>query len=151
MGQGWEASTETSSPGSRGKGWGAGAQEEAGVGILGWQPPCPVPSPTFLGTPLPAVLESPRDLQFSEIGETSAQVSWMPPASRVDSFKVSYQLADGGDTLLPMSSFALTSPAPCALLTLLASRGKLPSPLCLQASRGVCGWMAARRPGNSRG
>ncbi|XP_044773166.1 tenascin-X [Neomonachus schauinslandi] len=46
---------------------------------------------------LSPVLESPRDLQFSEIGETSAQVSWMPPASRVDSFKVSYQLADGGE------------------------------------------------------
>ncbi|KAF0881950.1 TENX protein, partial [Crocuta crocuta] len=43
------------------------------------------------------VLESPRDLQFSEIGETSAQVSWTPPPSRVDSFKVSYQLADGGE------------------------------------------------------
>ncbi|XP_032196685.1 tenascin-X isoform X11 [Mustela erminea] len=46
---------------------------------------------------LSPVLESPRDLQFSEIGETSAQVSWIPPASRVDSFKVSYQLADGGE------------------------------------------------------
>uniref|UniRef100_G1L6G4 Tenascin XB n=2 Tax=Ailuropoda melanoleuca TaxID=9646 RepID=G1L6G4_AILME len=46
---------------------------------------------------LSPVLESPRDLQFSEIGETSAQVSWMPPPSRVDSFKVSYQLADGGE------------------------------------------------------
>ncbi|KAM9075759.1 tenascin-X isoform 1-T1 [Megaptera novaeangliae] len=42
-------------------------------------------------------LERPRDLQFSEIGETSAKVSWMPPPSRVDSFKVSYQLADGGE------------------------------------------------------
>uniref|UniRef100_A0A8C9DRC8 Tenascin XB n=1 Tax=Prolemur simus TaxID=1328070 RepID=A0A8C9DRC8_PROSS len=46
---------------------------------------------------LSPVLESPRDLQFSEIGETSAKVSWMPPPSRVDSFKVSYQLADGGE------------------------------------------------------
>uniref|UniRef100_A0A2K6G041 Tenascin XB n=1 Tax=Propithecus coquereli TaxID=379532 RepID=A0A2K6G041_PROCO len=46
---------------------------------------------------LSPVLESPRDLQFSEIGETSAKVSWMPPSSRVDSFKVSYQLADGGE------------------------------------------------------
>ncbi|XP_077617065.1 tenascin-X [Crocuta crocuta] len=46
---------------------------------------------------LSPVLESPRDLQFSEIGETSAQVSWTPPPSRVDSFKVSYQLADGGE------------------------------------------------------
>lgn len=47
--------------------------------------------------PSSLVLESPRDLQFSEIGETSAKVSWMPPPSRVDSFKVSYQLADGGE------------------------------------------------------
>ncbi|XP_075411532.1 tenascin-X [Tenrec ecaudatus] len=43
------------------------------------------------------VLESPRDLQFSDIEETSAKVSWLPPPSRVDSFKVSYQLADGGE------------------------------------------------------
>ncbi|XP_064140063.1 tenascin-X isoform X2 [Loxodonta africana] len=43
------------------------------------------------------VLESPRDLQFSDIGETSAMVNWMPPLSRADSFKVSYQLADGGE------------------------------------------------------
>ncbi|XP_069880173.1 tenascin-X isoform X2 [Dipodomys merriami] len=46
---------------------------------------------------LSPVLESPRDLQFTEIGETSAQVNWVPPLSRVDSFKVSYQLADGGE------------------------------------------------------
>ncbi|XP_048661013.1 tenascin-X isoform X14 [Marmota marmota marmota] len=46
---------------------------------------------------LSPILESPRDLQFSEIGETSAMVSWVPPTSRVDSFKVSYQLADGGE------------------------------------------------------
>ncbi|XP_043763738.1 tenascin-X isoform X12 [Cervus elaphus] len=46
---------------------------------------------------LSPVLESPRDLQFSEIRETSARVSWTPPASRVDGFKVSYQLADGGE------------------------------------------------------
>uniref|UniRef100_A0A8C3X6X4 Tenascin XB n=1 Tax=Catagonus wagneri TaxID=51154 RepID=A0A8C3X6X4_9CETA len=46
---------------------------------------------------LSPVLESPRDLQFSEIGETSAKVSWLPPSSRVDGFKVSYQLADGGE------------------------------------------------------
>nr|XP_031544073.1 tenascin-X isoform X2 [Vicugna pacos] len=48
---------------------------------------------------LSPVLESPRDLQFSEIRETSAKVSWVPPPSRVDSFKVSYQLADGGEPL----------------------------------------------------
>ncbi|CAH6790072.1 Tnxb [Phodopus roborovskii] len=46
---------------------------------------------------LSPVLESPRDLQFSEIGETSARVNWVPPPSRVDSFKISYQLADGGE------------------------------------------------------
>uniref|UniRef100_A0A8I3WRA8 Tenascin XB n=1 Tax=Callithrix jacchus TaxID=9483 RepID=A0A8I3WRA8_CALJA len=46
---------------------------------------------------LSPVLESPRDLQFTEIRETSARVNWMPPPSRVDSFKVSYQLADGGE------------------------------------------------------
>ncbi|KAM6184112.1 LOW QUALITY PROTEIN: tenascin-X [Erethizon dorsatum] len=46
---------------------------------------------------LSPVLESPHDLQFSDIRETSAKVSWTPPPSRVDSFKVSYQLADGGE------------------------------------------------------
>ncbi|XP_025123605.3 tenascin-X isoform X6 [Bubalus bubalis] len=46
---------------------------------------------------LSPVLESPRDLQFSDIRETSARVSWTPPTSRVDGFKVSYQLADGGE------------------------------------------------------
>lgn len=46
---------------------------------------------------LSPVLESPRDLQFSDIGETSAKVTWVPPSSRVDSFKISYQLADGGE------------------------------------------------------
>ncbi|XP_033622490.1 tenascin-X [Fukomys damarensis] len=46
---------------------------------------------------LSPVLESPRDLQFSDIQERSAKVSWTPPPSRVDSFKVSYQLADGGE------------------------------------------------------
>ncbi|XP_054985062.1 tenascin-X [Sorex araneus] len=46
---------------------------------------------------LSPVLESPRDLQVSEIRETSANVSWTPPLSQVDSFKVSYQLADGGE------------------------------------------------------
>ncbi|XP_052020320.1 tenascin-X isoform X26 [Apodemus sylvaticus] len=46
---------------------------------------------------LSPVLESPRDLQFSDIGETSAKVNWVPPPSRVDSFKISYQLADGGE------------------------------------------------------
>uniref|UniRef100_A0A8C2MT40 Tenascin XB n=1 Tax=Cricetulus griseus TaxID=10029 RepID=A0A8C2MT40_CRIGR len=46
---------------------------------------------------LSPVLESPRDLQFSDIGETSARVDWVPPPSRVDSFKLSYQLADGGE------------------------------------------------------
>ncbi|XP_077876376.1 tenascin-X isoform X5 [Ictidomys tridecemlineatus] len=61
---------------------------------------------------LSPILESPRDLQFSEIGETSAMVSWVPPPSRVDSFKVSYQLADGGNAFLPMSSSALSSLLP---------------------------------------
>ncbi|XP_051009523.1 tenascin-X [Acomys russatus] len=49
------------------------------------------------GRTLSPVLESPRDLQFSEIGETSARATWVPPPSRVDSFKISYQLADGGE------------------------------------------------------
>ncbi|XP_072493672.1 tenascin-X isoform X3 [Notamacropus eugenii] len=46
---------------------------------------------------LSPVLESPRDLKFSEIQENSAKVSWTPPPNRVDGFKISYQLADGGE------------------------------------------------------
>lgn len=66
---------------------------------------------------LPSVLESPRDLQFSDIGETSAKVSWTPPLSRADSFKVSYQLVDGGDPLCQVR-VGLVSPAPSTLPTL---------------------------------
>lgn len=120
----------------------SGAPGEGGMGILGQEPLCPRPLPLLLGTPHSLVLESPRDLQFSEIGETSAKVSWMPPPSRVDSFKVSYQLADGGDTFLPMTSLALISPEPSTLPVLqlrLASLGNLPSPSCFQGSHRACG------------
>lgn len=47
-----------------------------------------------------SVLESPRDLQFSEVTENSAIVHWTPPLSQVDGFKVSYQLSGGGDAFL---------------------------------------------------
>jgi tenascin len=59
---------------------------------------------------MPPVLESPRDLQFSDIGETSAKVKWVPPTSRVDSFKISYQLADGGEDPFPYPHDLLGSP-----------------------------------------
>ncbi|XP_029441798.1 LOW QUALITY PROTEIN: tenascin-X-like [Rhinatrema bivittatum] len=42
-------------------------------------------------------LEAPRDLEFSDITETSAAVSWRPPLASVDRFKVSFQLAHGGE------------------------------------------------------
>ncbi|XP_025048708.1 tenascin-X isoform X39 [Alligator sinensis] len=42
-------------------------------------------------------LGSPRDLRFSDIQETSVGVSWGPPSSRPDRYKVSYQLTDGGE------------------------------------------------------
>uniref|UniRef100_F7F448 Tenascin XB n=1 Tax=Ornithorhynchus anatinus TaxID=9258 RepID=F7F448_ORNAN len=45
---------------------------------------------------LSPVLESPRDLKFSDVGESSAKVSWTLPPTRVERFKISYQLADGG-------------------------------------------------------
>lgn len=131
----------------------SGTQGERGVGILGQEPPYPGPSPSFFGTSLPSVLESPSDLQFSEIGETSAKVSWMPPPSRVDSFKVSYQLADGGDTfvhVLICARFSCTL-HPDHLQLLLTSLGNLPSPPCLQGSHRACRWMAEFRPRNSRG
>lgn len=112
-----------------------------------------MPSPSLLGTPLPSVLESPRDLQFSEIGETSAKVSWMPPPSRVDSFKVSYQLADGGDTFCPCPhwlslSCTLHSAHPAAPP---GSLGNLPRPPCFQGSHRVCEWTAEPGPRHSRG
>lgn len=127
---------------------------EGGVAVLGQEPPCSAPSPQLPGTPFPSVLESPHDLQFSEIGETSATVSWMPPPSRVDSFKVSYQLADGGDSPLPMSSLALISPAPCTLPApqfVRASLGNRPHTPCFQGSHRACKWTAGPGPRNSRG
>nr|XP_054542742.1 tenascin-X isoform X7 [Pan troglodytes] len=76
---------------------------------------------------LSPVLESPRDLQFSEIRETSAKVNWMPPPSRADSFKVSYQLADGGGAFAMCSSPRISSPA-CTLPTLQPPCGSLGNP-----------------------
>ncbi|XP_038625002.1 LOW QUALITY PROTEIN: tenascin-X [Tachyglossus aculeatus] len=51
---------------------------------------------------LSPVLESPRDLKFSDIGESSAKVSWTLPPTRVERFKISFQLADGGEPLSVM-------------------------------------------------
>uniref|UniRef100_A0A8D0GHC1 Tenascin XB n=1 Tax=Sphenodon punctatus TaxID=8508 RepID=A0A8D0GHC1_SPHPU len=42
-------------------------------------------------------LESPQDLRFSDIRETSVGVNWRPTASRVDQYKVSFQLSEGGE------------------------------------------------------
>nr|XP_033771398.1 tenascin-X isoform X2 [Geotrypetes seraphini] len=42
-------------------------------------------------------LEAPRDLQFSNITETSTTVSWTPPMASVERYKVSFQLAQGGE------------------------------------------------------
>ncbi|XP_067416339.1 tenascin-X [Emydura macquarii macquarii] len=44
-----------------------------------------------------ADLESPRELRFSDVRETSVGVTWEAPAARVDHFKVSYQLTEGGE------------------------------------------------------
>lgn len=91
------------------------------------EPPHPVPSSSFLCTSLPSVLESPRDLQFSEIRETSARVSWTPPASRVDGFKVSYQLADGGNILRPVSLLFTPCTLPAPLFLLASPAASLPA------------------------
>ncbi|XP_069800340.1 tenascin-X isoform X1 [Dendropsophus ebraccatus] len=45
----------------------------------------------------PLDLEPPRSLRFSNIGETSAVTSWDSPNPETTTFKVSYQLADGGE------------------------------------------------------
>ncbi|XP_069093349.1 tenascin-X isoform X13 [Pleurodeles waltl] len=42
-------------------------------------------------------LESPRNLEFRNIKETSFMVIWTRPTMPIDTFKVSYQLADGGE------------------------------------------------------
>ncbi|OWK13511.1 TNXB [Cervus elaphus hippelaphus] len=76
---------------------------------------------------LSPVLESPRDLQFSEIRETSARVSWTPPASRVDGFKVSYQLADGGNILRPVSLLFTPCTLPAPLFLLASPAASLPA------------------------
>ncbi|XP_073497972.1 tenascin-X isoform X2 [Phyllobates terribilis] len=45
----------------------------------------------------PLDLELPRKLRFTNIGEISVDVSWDPPNPETTTFKVSYQLADGGE------------------------------------------------------
>ncbi|CAM4669363.1 unnamed protein product [Caretta caretta] len=42
-------------------------------------------------------LESPRDLRFSDIRETSVGVTWGAPSTHVDRYKVSFQLSKGGE------------------------------------------------------
>ncbi|XP_032998055.1 tenascin-X isoform X12 [Lacerta agilis] len=42
-------------------------------------------------------LDSPRDLLFSDIHETSVVANWRSPSSRVDGYKVSFQPSDGGE------------------------------------------------------
>ncbi|XP_053886569.1 tenascin-X [Malaclemys terrapin pileata] len=42
-------------------------------------------------------LESPRDLRFSDVRETSVGVTWGAPSTRVDRYKVSFQLRHGGE------------------------------------------------------
>ncbi|XP_074975224.1 tenascin-X [Caretta caretta] len=53
-----------------------------------WGPPDPHVSPE---------LESPRDLRFSDIRETSVGVTWGAPSTHVDRYKVSFQLSKGGE------------------------------------------------------
>lgn len=45
----------------------------------------------------PLDLEPPKKLRFTNIEETSAVASWDPPNPETTTFKVSYQLADGGE------------------------------------------------------
>ncbi|CAM4639842.1 unnamed protein product [Lepidochelys olivacea] len=42
-------------------------------------------------------LESPRDLRFSDVRETSVGVTWGAPSTHVDRYKVSFQLSKGGE------------------------------------------------------
>ncbi|XP_077186906.1 tenascin-X isoform X4 [Paroedura picta] len=43
------------------------------------------------------VLDSPRDLWFSDIRETSVMTNWRAPSSRADGYKISFQPLDGGE------------------------------------------------------
>ncbi|XP_053577966.1 tenascin-X [Bombina bombina] len=45
----------------------------------------------------PLELEPPLNIRFNDIGETSVIVNWDPPSPETTTFKVSYQLADGGE------------------------------------------------------
>ncbi|XP_053330068.1 tenascin-X-like [Spea bombifrons] len=45
----------------------------------------------------PLDLEPPRNLRFTDVEETSVVVSWDPPNAETTTFKVSYQLAEGGE------------------------------------------------------
>nr|XP_056700124.1 tenascin-X [Euleptes europaea] len=42
-------------------------------------------------------LDSPRDLRFSDIRETSVLTNWRAPSSRIDRYKISFQPLDGGE------------------------------------------------------
>ncbi|KAM9119681.1 LOW QUALITY PROTEIN: tenascin-X [Pangshura tecta] len=42
-------------------------------------------------------LESPRDLRFSDVQETSVGVTWGAPSTHVDRYKVAFQLRHGGE------------------------------------------------------
>ncbi|XP_060094560.1 tenascin-X [Heteronotia binoei] len=42
-------------------------------------------------------LDSPRDLRFSDIRETSVMTNWRAPSSRIDRYKISFQPLDGGE------------------------------------------------------
>lgn len=43
------------------------------------------------------VVGSPKGISFSDITENSATVSWTPPRTRVDSYRISYVPVTGGN------------------------------------------------------
>lgn len=51
----------------------------------------------FLCVCPPLAVSSPKEISFSDITENSATVSWAPPRTRVDSFRISYFPVTGGE------------------------------------------------------
>lgn len=144
-----QGTARTLSPGRSTVRWLRGSLESPGEGRDAGHFGSPGQGPIVVLSLCP-VLESPRDLEFSDIRETSATVSWTPPPSRVDSFKVSYQLADGGDAFGPRSCWlsflcprALPPDQPPAAP---GFRATSRFPPYFQGSRRACRWTAGPRP-----
>lgn len=57
----------------------------------------------LLSVPFVADLGSPKGIRFSDVTDTSATVHWVPPKARLDSNRVTYVPAHGGQWALRLN------------------------------------------------